>query len=321
MPQVTVVIPCYNAAAFLEPCLKTVIAQSLEDLQILVVDDGSTDDSRAVAERMAATDRRITVLAQAHRGPGDARNCGLDAAGAPYVTFVDSDDQLPADACEQLVRTARNSDADIVTGRMGDRAARAPAGTGVARAVAALYTGGLSVSACAKLYRRSFLAQHDIRFPERVYIEDRHFVLQCLVAGARVALLNHVVYHRRLRPESTMHQVGAKHIADTTAVYRLDTGLLQLAGYLEACGRHAAWATLVVDAYLARAIPPANRELRRALAGELERQEELFRALPGSPRRSALLANGAARLRRAVERGGNLRLVRAELALLKVLAL
>ena len=321
MPEISVILPCYNAAAFLEPCLESVMRQSLRDIEILVVDDGSLDDTRAVAQRLAATDSRITVLEQTHTGPGAARNRGLAASRAPYIAFVDSDDFLPHDACSTLLEAARESGADLLVGTTEGHAAAAAgiSGTSRVRAIAALFTGRLSMSVFAKLYRRPFLAEHDIRFPPEVYIEDRHFLLQCLVGGARLASLEHVVYRRQIRPESTMHQVGAKHVTDTTAVYRLDTALLASAGLLGACGRHVAWATLAVDLFLARALARVNGGLRELLASEIEAQEDLFRLLPGARLRSALLATTAGRLRRAVARGDTLGRAGTELALLKVL--
>ena len=317
MPEVSVVIPCYNSAAFLESCLKSVMAQTLSDIEILVVDDGSTDDSLAVGQRIAANDRRITVLAQAHSGPGDARNRGIDAARATCITFVDSDDELQADACEALLRGIA-PDVDVVIGRTRGRSWNVPRG-GRDRFVAALYTGRLSMSAYAKLYRRAFLVEHQIRFPSHVFIEDRHFQLQCLVGGARLAWVDHVVYDRRTRPDSTMHRVGLKHVSDVTEVYQLDAALLERRGCLEDFGRHVAWATLVVDVYLARALATGDVALRDALEREVQWHEKLFQSLPGPRWRTRRLMAAAARLRRAVGRDGSLRFVSAELAVLKAL--
>lgn len=323
-PRISVIVPFYNTAAYLEGCVRSLTAQTLPHIEILLIDDGSTDASRALAERLAAADARITVLGQPHTGPGAARNRGLESARAPYVTFVDSDDDLTPDACGALLECARASDADIVEARM-QTWSRAALQTGIntdlQRLICAMYTGHISMSSCAKLYRRSFLQAHDIRFPPAIYIEDRHFLLRCLIAGARLTPLEQVVYHRHQRPESTMHRVAAKHLADATAAYQLDTAELDRAGLLAACGHHAAWATLVVDLYLARAVTVDAVVPRDALAAEVQRQEGLFRSLPGSRVGRSLLVRAAGQLRRDLARGTGFWPTRAWLAVVKRLAL
>ena len=323
-PGVSVIVPFYNAAGFLHQCADSLIQQTLGDIEILLVDDGSTDESRAIAARIAAADRRIAVLEQNHIGPGAARNRGLEAARAPYVTFVDSDDDVPTDSCEALLRRADESGADMVvakTNAWSRPALPSRLDPHPARAIRGLYTGRISMGVYAKLYRRSFLHAHGIRFPPAMHIEDRHFLLQCLIAGARLAPLEQVVYRRHLRPESRMRRVSSKHVMDATAAYELDAALLDRAGLLSACGCHAAWATLTVDLYLARAITENNAFLRDMLAGEVRRQESLFRLLPGPRMRRSLLAGAAGQLRRDLAGGTDLLWTRVWLRLMGLLAL
>jgi len=321
-PQVSVIVPFYNAAGFLRQCTDSLARQTMGDIEILLVDDGSTDQSRTIAEGIAAEDRRIAVLEQTHIGPGAARNRGLEAARAPYVTFVDSDDEITMDGCEAMLRRAVESRVDIVVAKM--HTWRRPALPSRLRfpatAIRGLYTGRISMTACAKLYRRSFLEAHGIRFPPTIYIEDRHFLLQCLIAGALLAPLEQVVYRRHLRPDSTMCRIGGKHVMDATAAYELDAALLDRAGLLSACGYQAAWATLVVDLYLARAIT-GNAVLRDMLAREVQRQQSLFRLLPEYRLRRSLLTGAAGRLRRDLAGGTNLLLTRVWLHLVQLLSL
>jgi hypothetical protein len=116
-----------------------------------------------------------------------------------------------------------------------------------------------------------------------------------------------------------MHRVGVKHLTDATAAYELDTALLDRSGLLAACGVLAAWATLVVDLYLARAVTD-DPALRDRLGNELARQEGLFRLLPVTHARRALVAGAARRLRRDL-RAPRLWPTRAWLGVVKVLAL
>ncbi len=323
-PRVSVIVPFYNAARFLQQCADSLAQQTMGDIEILLVDDGSTDPSRAIATRIAAADRRIAVLEQNHIGPGAARNRGLEAARAPYVTFVDSDDDVTMDGCEAMLRRADESGADIVVAKTNTWSCPAlPSRLDPhpVRAIRGLYTGRISMGAYAKLYRRPFLEAHGIRFPPTMYIEDRHFLLQCLIAGAQLAPLEQVVYRRHLRPESTMRRIGSKHLMDATAAFELDATALDRAGLLSACGCQAAWATLAVDLYLARAITGNNPVLRDMLASEVQRQESLFRLLPGPSTRRSLLAGAAAQLRRDLAGGTDLLLTRMWLRLMRLLAL
>jgi hypothetical protein len=118
-----------------------------------------------------------------------------------------------------------------------------------------------------------------------------------------------------------MHRIGAKHVTDATAAYELDTAALDRAGLLAACGRHAAWATLAVDLYLARVITANATVPAEVLAAEVQRQEGLFRALPGPRIGRSLLGRAAGQLRRDLARGSDFRLTRAWLGLMKLVAM
>jgi glycosyltransferase involved in cell wall biosynthesis len=126
MPAVSVIMPAYNAAAYLHRAVESVLAQEFDDLELLIVDDGSSDETVAVARAFAARDPRVRVLAQANAGPGPARNTAFAAAHAPYFAFLDSDDEwAPGFVREQVAILERRPDVDVVIGnawnRGGDR--------------------------------------------------------------------------------------------------------------------------------------------------------------------------------------------------------
>ena len=115
MSRISVVVPVYNVADCLDACMESLQAQTLEDIEIICVNDGSTDDSRSVLDAWAARDSRICVVDKQNGGLSSARNAGIRAARSPYVCFLDSDDRFHARACEEMVRILENTGADVLT--------------------------------------------------------------------------------------------------------------------------------------------------------------------------------------------------------------
>lgn len=114
MPLISIIIPIYNTEKELERCIESCIHQSLKNIEIILVDDGSWDNSGKLCDQYAQKDNRIKVLHKNNGGLSDARNAGLDLADAPYIMFVDSDDWIDLDMCETLYTLAVEKNADIV---------------------------------------------------------------------------------------------------------------------------------------------------------------------------------------------------------------
>lgn len=113
-PLLTVIIPVYNAQSCLPTALKSVLEQGIEDMEIILINDGSRDNSLAVCKKFAEEDSRIRVLDQANGGPGAARNTGLKEARGEYISFVDSDDALLPGSHQRLLASAQGNQADLV---------------------------------------------------------------------------------------------------------------------------------------------------------------------------------------------------------------
>ena len=113
-PKVTVIIPVYNVAAYLPQCLDSVIAQTLDDIEIICVNDGSKDESLAVLNEYAAQDSRIKIIDKANAGVSAARNDGIAAAQGEYIAFLDGDDFLEPDCLEKVYATAVSGNFDTV---------------------------------------------------------------------------------------------------------------------------------------------------------------------------------------------------------------
>lgn len=113
MEKISVIVPVYNIGSYLERCVKSITNQSFRNLQIILVNDGSTDDSLQVCEQLRKQDDRITVVTKANQGLGYARNTGLAVATGDYVTFVDGDDYLTPQMLEHLYSRLKKDNSDI----------------------------------------------------------------------------------------------------------------------------------------------------------------------------------------------------------------
>lgn len=205
--QVSVVVIGYNDAAHVADAVRSALAQGPAVHEVIAVDDCSTDDSAEVLAALAAHDPRVRVVRRAANsgGCGTPRNDGIDAAAAPYVMFLDSDDVLPPGAADALLGAARRHGAQVAAGLCVRR--ELPSGREIpwqpeiyrkAQLVARpelrprLVHDTLCVN---KLYRTAFLREHGIRFPEgRFVYEDFVFTARMLAAAPRIALVPDTVY-------------------------------------------------------------------------------------------------------------------------------
>lgn len=112
--KISVIVPIYNSELYISDCIESIIMQTHKDLEIILVDDGSTDGAGAICDEYAAKDRRISVIHQANAGVSAARNVGLSRATGKWISFIDSDDTLDPDMYELLLQLAKEYDADIV---------------------------------------------------------------------------------------------------------------------------------------------------------------------------------------------------------------
>ena len=205
-PDLSVVVIGYNDRANLPTAIRSVLDQTLRHLEVIVVDDASTDGSAEVAEGIAAEDPRVRVLRLPANSGGCSlpRNTGMDAARAPYVMFLDSDDRYDRHACKNLLLTAERTGADVVAGQVVRVHVTKKKET---RWIKRLYTRravyqGIRENpemffdplSTNKLYRRDFLDRHQIRFPEGVHYEDSLFSTKVYVHAKVIAVVPNVVY-------------------------------------------------------------------------------------------------------------------------------
>lgn len=210
---VSVIVPFLDVAAYLDEALDSLLAQTYRDLEVWLVDDGSTDESLAIARRRAARDARVHVLTQEHAGQGAARNLALERASGGYVTFLDADDVLPRHAYATMVATLEETGSDFCLGAVERFDAERSWVPAWAREVHARPVRGTTIDAfpaaikdiiaCNRMYRRSSWDERVGRFPEGMAYEDHVPMLRSFLGGARFDVLTTTTYRWRQRPDGT----------------------------------------------------------------------------------------------------------------------
>lgn len=217
---VSIIIPIYNVERYLEKCLDTVVKQSHENIEVILVNDGSSDQSGAIAERYLV-DRRIRLLHKKNGGLSDARNTGIDAATGEYVMFIDSDDYVTTDFVSAALSEARASAASIVCFRftfvteqgeyirISSKKSR-PLRTEFSNIEAIKDSfrlgGSLKVNAWNKLYKKSLFIDHEIRYPKGRLHEDNLTTYKLLYFSKKTIFIDKPLLYYRQRPGSIMQK-------------------------------------------------------------------------------------------------------------------
>lgn len=209
--MVSVIIPVFNAAPYLDECLASVAKQSLSDFECLLVDDGSTDASPAICDRWVAEDRRFHVIHQDNAGVSAARNRGMGDAKGEHVAFIDSDDWVEEDYLEKLLDALTVNKADIAVCGMtrnypdGRAIATVPSASSFTLDASStsefvnLNRKSLLYGPCNKLYKRDFIERSNARFPEGIsYGEDLVFNYRCFENVRTIACVPFAYYHYRI---------------------------------------------------------------------------------------------------------------------------
>ena len=198
---ISVIVPVYNVERYLRRCVDSILHQTYRNLEVLLVDDGSTDASGAICDEYAAQEERVTAVHQKNGGLSAARNAGLERAQGTYLCFVDSDDFLDSRMLETLCRDLQEQDADVaVVGfRMFER------------------EDELGDFAWNKLYKRELF--RDIRYPLGRMMEDQGTTYRIFQQCGKVAYRPVPLYYYYQRPDSILHRRNMKFYED-----KLDMG-------------------------------------------------------------------------------------------------
>lgn len=218
MPTVSIIIPVYNAECYLRQCIESVIAQTFEDWEAILVNDGSKDGSLAICQEYAAKDKRIKVIDKPNGGVSSARNKGLEVAQGDWITFMDSDDWLDADAFDVYYEAAQRTGADIVkTGyRRVSKNDNNKQNEGYAwqeltladksDALARLQETGYFTFVCNMMVTSQIAKE--VRFDESTpWLEDQFYGYECLLRADKITLLPKMVYNYRIHESGSLSGV------------------------------------------------------------------------------------------------------------------
>ncbi|GAB3711983.1 glycosyltransferase family 2 protein [Flavobacterium koreense] len=209
--KISIIIPVYNVAQYLRQCLDSVLSQSYNNIEIILVNDGSTDDSLSICEEYLQKDERILLLNKANGGLSDARNFGLPKATGDYIWFVDSDDWIVSNAIEILVANLSKLECEVLGFSFINYFEDTNKFSEIAYSQSiALTTGNDYIlkstfffpSAWSHIYSRAFLEKHQLTFKVNQLHEDDYFNFGCFGRITSIAKIKDGLYYYRRRENS-----------------------------------------------------------------------------------------------------------------------
>lgn len=254
----SVIIPVYNVAPYLRRCVESVLHQTYRQLEIILVDDGSTDESGVICEELAREDERIRVIHKTNGGLSDARNAGLAVATGEYVVFLDSDDAwLIPDGIEQMMRRLEEKASDILLFKRVDiypnrQTAMRDYDTDFIRTHSAqevferlMLSEQFCMSACFQLLRRDMLIDNHLQFPVGYISEDVDFSCKLwqIAQSEDVLNLDMYGYHHRTNSISTSYSIRSLRSYDKMFTY-------WKAEIVNECINHYAISTFMANLYV-----------------------------------------------------------------------
>lgn len=221
-PKVSLIIPVYNVKKYLKKCLDSAINQTLKEIEIIVVNDGSTDGSLAICEEYEKNDSRLKLITQENGGLSAARNNGIKAAKGEFLVFLDSDDYLDLVTLEESYQKAKNENLDIVIYRYNqvnddgeivftNKIKSSHTQDVLKRRV---FAAQKSPMACDKFYKTTLFTEHNIYFPISYYHEDVYTTYKLIFFAKKIGVIEKAYYNWLIREGSISKRISAKHIND-----------------------------------------------------------------------------------------------------------
>lgn len=259
--MISVIIPVYNVEKYITRCLQSVISQSYQDIEIILVDDQGSDDSMAIAEAFLSTIPNLKYRIEHHAinlGLSEARNTGIYVASGEYIYFLDSDDWLPKNAFEKLVKRAKETQAFCVVGEYTNCVDTTAEALSVpyhyahdlllddnAKVISSFCSKALPVTAWNKLVKRDFLLKNQLFFEKGIYHEDCLWTFQLIAALPSLAVVSDSTYCYSMNPNSIMNQLDAAKIQK-----RIDSSWVVLGKMKEAASELAGDSKIEMQLYI-----------------------------------------------------------------------
>ena len=209
-PLISIVVPIYNVEKYLTKCLESILNQTYKNIEIILVNDGSTDNSKKICEEYIKKDSRIILINKKNGGLSDARNKGIDKSTGEYITFIDSDDYIELDYIMSLYKGIQNNNIDLVisghrvlydTGKIIEKKT---CGNIVLSSKETLekmlYDEGVDVCSVNKLYKKNLF--DDIRFPKGREFEDSATTYKLIDKSKKIAIIDKITYNYSIRSDS-----------------------------------------------------------------------------------------------------------------------
>lgn len=236
MIKVSVVIPAYNAQNYLNRCLDSIINQTLKELEIIVVNDGSTDDSLNILNRYKIQDNRIKIINQENSGTGISRNNGIKIAKGEYIAFVDADDYIELDMFKNLYQKAIEYQSDIVLSRykrvneFGKTISKSPIIEHKTKEniFKKLLNSTIPSVSCNAIYKNELFKNEECFFPNKnIYNEDTATLYKLYYFANSVRIVDEIYYNWHFTTSSKTNSITKKHLSDILEVLEMTKEFLQ----------------------------------------------------------------------------------------------
>lgn len=222
--KISVIVPVYNVEKYLKECLDSILSQSLKDIEVICVNDGSTDNSGDILNDYQKMDKRIKIITQENKGLSSARNHGMDVATGEYITFIDSDDYFTDDALKKLYDVTCEKNVDFTLFKLlnfDDETYETSPINYFNMPFLQKFNDNtfnhndvgerlfnISVTAPGKLFKRDFIDK--LRFPENILFEDTPFIIEAVFMAREMYFLDEYLYLRRIRNDSITQSYYSK---------------------------------------------------------------------------------------------------------------
>ena len=247
MPKLSIIIPVYNVEKYLPKCLESILKQPFKDLEVICVNDGSTDGSLDVLQKIKKNDDRVVIIDKKNEGSGIARNIGLSTAQGEYVYFIDSDDWLEDDVLARIIAKADELQTDIlVFGGLSYYNGKGQNGAYSKNKLPKKYFGKVvsakdikkdifkfPSTAWTKLYRRSFLIKNEIKFQNIRAGQDQLPFFHSMITTDRIAILPENIYCYQKNREGSVTSVKKKKSFSPIYVFYGIEEMLEKTGMME----------------------------------------------------------------------------------------